>query len=90
MTTKDYIKLADALARAKPNRYNHSDGLEYHVKLNTWLDCRHEIMSVLQSDNPNFNSTKFIEATEQPTSPSPSHLTTQPTRGIIYPVRNPT
>jgi len=63
MTTKDYIKLAAALAEARP-RYDSDDKSDSEVMMNQWLLLRHTIMKRLQLDNPNFNHKKFLAATE--------------------------
>jgi hypothetical protein len=59
MTTRDYIKLAAALAESRPNTQEGDDML-----LNQWMLTRHAILKVLQLDNPKFNTSKFLAATE--------------------------
>ena len=59
MTTRDYIKIAAALAETRP-----SDKSEFEVMMGQWLFTRYALMKRLQSDNPKFNEKKFLAATE--------------------------
>jgi hypothetical protein len=68
MTRKDYVGLADAFARTRPERPEHPaetplDGLRNGWR-EQWLVTRDAVASVLQYDNPRFDRARFIRATE--------------------------
>ena len=60
MTKKDYIKLDDALVRAKPYVFEPLTTGDMW-KLVTWSKCVGEIAEALTLDNPNFNKDIFIK-----------------------------
>jgi hypothetical protein len=65
MSKKDYVKLAAALANARPhstkrNRRWTVDPMENAV----WRDCCTLIADTLANDNPKFDRARFIAATE--------------------------
>jgi hypothetical protein len=57
MGTKDHVKLAEALANAKPRWAGQMESA-------VWEDCRTQIANTLASDNPRFNRESFMQATE--------------------------
>ena len=65
MTRKDYIVIAEALARVRPHISRSGlIGLEAAIILRQWLVTRDAIMGTLQRDNPGFDRVRFINATE--------------------------
>ena len=70
MTRKDYVLIAQALARSRPFdpktfRENYSNySVEQRWERHQWLRCRQQIMYVLARDNPRFTHERFVTATE--------------------------
>lgn len=61
MTKKDYILIAAALNRSKPESY--LKGIIHSPNLERQWECDVEhIADVLQEDNPRFDRDKFIQA----------------------------
>lgn len=61
MTRKDYIKIAEALKRARKVFYSNDAGERKAMEYGT-TECVLNIAEVLQADNPNFNRSKFLVA----------------------------
>jgi hypothetical protein len=64
MSRKDYVIIAAALARTRPD----DDLARFRTGFGTngrqWLVTRDAIMGALQADNANFDRPRFIRATE--------------------------
>lgn len=73
MTRKDYIELAAALARTRPNgrqitpedEADEQENATSRAYMAQWRVTRDAIMGVLQADNERFDRIRFIRATEQ-------------------------
>lgn len=64
MTRKDYVALADAFARTRPNPLTVDVGKPAITLRAQWNVTRDAVASVLQADNPRFDRARFIRATE--------------------------
>ena len=60
MTRKDYVLLADALARAARNVT--AAGLTDHTAHTTWCECAATVADALARDNPRFDRARFLKA----------------------------
>lgn len=59
MTKKDYIKLADLFNRKRPVQ---NDFFDYSSQCSIYSQLLTGLITLLQSDNPNFDAAKFREA----------------------------
>jgi hypothetical protein len=57
MTRKDYIAIADAIAKSDPSTaYGITDSYDVMATYNTIIDA---LVEVMESDNPNFREAEF-------------------------------
>jgi hypothetical protein len=67
MTRKDYVAIAAALARTRPDPQVSPDGQNTFfdgIKGRQWAVTRDAIIGALQADNPRFDRVRFVRATE--------------------------
>lgn len=65
MNRDDYIALAAAFRSTYPYVAQHSTKLQ-RAQYTIWHETRGHVMQALASDNPNFDRSKFLVATELP------------------------
>lgn len=62
MTHKDYVAIAGAFARSRPDVDGSPDGATADAWLEQWKDDVDKVAAVLQKDNPRFRREEFLGA----------------------------